>query len=81
MDGFQENDRILIVGATNLIQTLDPALTRPGRFDHKIEIKLPNFNDRKEIFRIHLSDKQANLSEEDIVKAAILTEGIAGAEI
>lgn len=41
MDGFEENDQILVVAATNLATTLDPALSRPGRFDQKIEIKLP----------------------------------------
>lgn len=54
MDGFEENDRILVVAATNLDKSLDPALLRPGRFDHKIEITLPNMNERREIFLIHL---------------------------
>lgn len=57
MDGFEENNKILVVAATNLIQSLDPALTRPGRFDHKIETKLPTLNERKDIFKIHLADK------------------------
>ena len=38
MDGFEENDRIIVIAATNIASTLDPALQRPGRFDHKIEI-------------------------------------------
>jgi cell division protease FtsH len=42
MDGFEENDRIIVVAATNLASTLDPALLRPGRFDRKIEISLPS---------------------------------------
>lgn len=46
MDGFEENDKILVVAATNLASTLDPALSRPGRFDHKIEITLPNTDER-----------------------------------
>ena len=54
MDGFEENDRIIIVAATNLANTLDQALLRPGRFDRKIEITLPNANERKEILKIHL---------------------------
>ncbi len=54
MDGFEENDRIIVVAATNLASTLDPALQRPGRFDHKIEVHLPDENDRKEILKIHL---------------------------
>jgi ATP-dependent 26S proteasome regulatory subunit len=56
MDGFQENDRIIVVAATNLASSLDPALQRPGRFDHKIEVTLPNLQDRKEIFKIHLKN-------------------------
>jgi len=56
MDGFEENDRIIVVAATNLASSLDPALQRPGRFDHKIEIKLPNALDRKEIIKIHLKN-------------------------
>lgn len=57
MDGFQENDRIIVVAATNLASSLDPALQRPGRFDHKIEVTLPNLQDRKEIIKIHLKNK------------------------
>ena len=56
MDGFEENDRIIVVAATNLASSLDPALQRPGRFDHKIEVILPNLEDRKEIVKIHLKN-------------------------
>ena len=56
MDGFEENDRIIVVAATNLASSLDPALQRPGRFDHKIEVTLPNLEDRKEIVKIHLKN-------------------------
>jgi cell division protease FtsH len=56
MDGFEENDRIIVVAATNLASTLDPALQRPGRFDHKIEISLPDSTERKEILKIHLKN-------------------------
>ena len=56
MDGFEENDRIIVVAATNLVGTLDPALTRPGRFDRKIEVTLPNANERVEIMKIHLKN-------------------------
>lgn len=54
MDGFEENDQILVVAATNLATSLDPALQRPGRFDHKIEVSLPSEEDRKDILKIHL---------------------------
>jgi ATP-dependent Zn protease len=56
MDGFEENDRIIVVAATNLASSLDPALQRPGRFDHKIEVTLPSLDDRKEILKIHLKN-------------------------
>lgn len=56
MDGFEENDRIVVVAATNLVRSIDPALLRPGRFDRVIEIKLPDVNGRKEIIGIHLSE-------------------------
>lgn len=56
MDGFEENDQILVVAATNLSATLDPALSRPGRFDHKIEVLPPNAEERKDIFKIHLKN-------------------------
>ena len=56
MDGFEENKKIIVVGATNLARNLDPAILRPGRFDYKIEISLPNAEERKEIFKIHLKN-------------------------
>jgi ATP-dependent Zn protease len=81
MDGFEENDRIIVVAATNLASSLDPALQRPGRFDHKIEVTLPNLDDRKEIVKIHLKNKSNQVNEEDVQKVAQLTEGMSGAEI
>jgi cell division protease FtsH len=57
MDGFEDNDKIIVVAATNLASTLDPALLRPGRFDRKVEVTLPSTTDRKEIFKIHLKNK------------------------
>jgi cell division protease FtsH len=56
MDGFEENDRIIVVAATNLASTLDPALLRPGRFDRKIEISLPSPQERLDILKIHLKN-------------------------
>ena len=56
MDGFEENDKIVVVAATNLIRSIDPALVRPGRFDRVIEIKLPDQNARRQIIEIHLND-------------------------
>jgi cell division protease FtsH len=42
MDGFEENNQVIVVAATNLVKQIDPALCRPGRFDQRIEIKAPN---------------------------------------
>jgi cell division protease FtsH len=81
MDGFEENDRIIVVAATNLVSSLDPALSRPGRFDHKIEIKLPDTDDRKEIIKIHLRNKTNSVSDAVLQKAAEASSGLAGAEL
>jgi cell division protease FtsH len=62
MDGFESNQNILVVSATNLIGNIDDALIRPGRFDHKIEIKLPNALERAQILKIHLQNKKHKLS-------------------
>ena len=63
MDGFQENDRIIVVAATNLASSLDPALQRPGRFDHKIEVTIPSLEDRKEIVKIHLKNVRVTIHD------------------
>jgi ATP-dependent Zn protease len=68
MDGFEENDRIIVVAATNLASTLDPALLRPGRFDRKIEISLPNPKDRLDILKIHLKNVSSFTKEYDCRK-------------
>ena len=61
MDGFLENDKIIVVAATNRINSIDSALLRPGRFDRKIEIKLPDPIERFKILQIHLKNKPNNL--------------------
>ena len=58
MDGFQKNDNILVIGATNHQDALDPAAVRPGRFDKKIHVPSPDVNGRTDIFKIYL-DKVA----------------------
>jgi ATP-dependent Zn protease len=56
MDGFNENEhQIVVIGATNFISSLDPALLRAGRFDKKIEVPRPNVKGRKEILQLYLS--------------------------
>ena len=54
MDGFEQNDNILVIGATNHEDALDPAAVRPGRFDKKIHVPLPDINGRTEIFKLYL---------------------------
>ena len=81
MDGFEENDKIIMVAATNLLTNLDPALTRPGRFDRNIEVALPDVFARAKILTIHLRQKNNALSDKDIYKAATFLDGCSGAEI
>lgn len=54
MDGFDENNGIIVIAATNQEMKLDPALVRPGRFDRRIEVKLPKLEERKEILSIYV---------------------------
>lgn len=56
MDGFDTKNKIIVIAATNLKDSLDPALLRPGRFDRAIEINLPNFEERTEILQVHLKN-------------------------
>jgi ATP-dependent metalloprotease len=55
MDGFEKSDNILIIGATNHEDALDPAAVRPGRFDKKIHVPLPDVKGREDIFNHYLS--------------------------
>ncbi len=80
IDGFKPLDKVKIIAATNRIDILDPALLRPGRFDRLIEIPLPNYKARIEIFQVHT--RRMKLSKDvDIKLLARLTEGASGAEI
>ena len=80
IDGFKPLDNVKIIAATNRLDVLDPALLRPGRFDRLIEVPLPNFKGRKEIFQIYLR-KMKLCDEPNIDLLASLTEGFSGAEI
>ena len=55
MDGFEKSENILIIGATNHEDALDPAAVRPGRFDKKIHVPLPDVNGREDIFNFYLN--------------------------
>ena len=60
MDGFGSDNNVIIIGATNRKELLDNALTRPGRFDRMIEITLPDLEERKQIFMVHLKPIKLN---------------------
>lgn len=80
LDGFSARGDVKIIGATNRIDLLDPALLRPGRFDRILEIPPPDIRGREAIFKIHLS--KMSLSNEVIPKRlAAITEGATGATI
>jgi len=74
MDGFEGNTGIIVIAATNRPDTLDPALTRPGRFDRQVVLPNPNINGREEIFKVHT--KKMPLAED--VRLDILAKGTAG---
>jgi ATP-dependent metalloprotease len=57
MDGFEANEGIIVMAATNLPETLDPALTRPGRFDRHVAVPLPDVKGRLEILKHYMEDK------------------------
>lgn len=80
MDGFSSDETVIILAATNRPDLLDPALTRPGRFDRQIHIGKPDLNEREAIFKVHL--KKIVLGKDvDPRKLAEQTPGFAGAEI
>ena len=80
MDGFDPRGDVKIIGATNRIDILDPAILRPGRFDRIIEIPLPDFEGRIQIFKIH-TRKMKLADDVDFRKLAEMTEGASGADI
>lgn len=84
MDGFNSDDHVIVLAATNRPDVLDPALLRPGRFDRQIVIDKPDINGRVEIFKVHLKPIKINpnLDTSSLArKLATLTPGFAGADI
>ena len=80
MDGFEPNEKVIVMAATNRPDVLDPALLRPGRFDRRVVIDLPDRNDREEILKIHSNRKQ--LAEDvDLRVVAERTPGFSGADL
>jgi len=80
MDGLQSRGRVVVIGATNRIEAVDPALRRPGRFDREIEIPPPDRRARKEILAVHT--RNVPLAEDvDLDKLADMTHGYTGADL
>ena len=80
MDGFDTQEGIIIIAATNRADVLDPALLRPGRFDRQVTVNLPDVKGREEILRVHA--KKVKLSDgADLSKIARGTPGFSGAEL
>ena len=80
MDGFQSNNGVICLAATNRADMLDKALLRPGRFDRQIYVDLPELSDRVEIFNVHLRNIKCN-SKLDVEQLARQTQGFSGADI
>ncbi len=80
IDGLEELHNVLIIGATNRLDIVDPAILRPGRFDRIIEVPLPDAKGRSNIFKIH-TKKKPLAKDVDLEKIVNLTEGFSGAEI
>jgi len=80
MDGFGTNDHVIVVAATNRVDILDRALVRAGRFDRQIYVDLPELNERKEIFEVHLKPLKID-KELDLNFLAKQTPGFSGADI
>ena len=80
MDGFEKNDGIIIMAATNRVDILDPALMRPGRFDRQIYVNTPDVKGREAIFKVHARNKPL-ASEISFKVLARMTSGFSGADI
>ena len=80
MDGFEGNTGVIILAATNRPESLDPALTRPGRFDRRVPVELPDLKGREEILKVHA--KKIKVSDDvDFSKIARMASGASGAEL
>ena len=80
MDGFEGNSGVMILAATNRPESLDPALTRPGRFDRRVPVELPDLDGREKILKVH--SKKVKLAEDvDFKTVARMASGASGAEL
>ncbi len=80
MDGFEGNNGVIILAATNRPEALDPALTRPGRFDRRVPVELPDLKGREAILKVHA--KKVRIADNvDFLKVARMASGASGAEL
>ena len=80
MDGFESNDSVVLIAATNRADVLDPALLRPGRFDRQIVVDTPDVKGRQRILEVHSKDNPIG-SDVDLAKVAKITPGFTGADL
>ena len=80
MDGFSENEGIIIMAATNRVDILDPAILRPGRFDRKVTVGVPDVGGREEILRVHAKNKPLS-DDVNLKQIAQTTAGFSGADL
>lgn len=80
MDGFEQGTNVIVMAATNRPDVLDPALLRPGRFDRRVTLDLPDMNSRAEILKVH-TDKKPLGSDIDLMEIARKTPGVSGADL
>ena len=80
MDGFEGNSGVVILAATNRPETLDPALTRPGRFDRRVPVELPDLKGREEILKVHVKKIKVEPNV-DYTQIARMASGASGAEL
>jgi cell division protease FtsH len=81
LDGFEGAEQVVVMGASNRIQDLDPALLRPGRFDRQLLVPPPDLAGREAILRVHTRGKPLNLDDVDLATVARQTSGLTGAEL
>ncbi|HET8751120.1 MAG TPA: AAA family ATPase [Gaiellaceae bacterium] len=81
LDGFEGAEQVVVMGASNRIQDLDPALLRPGRFDRQLLVPPPDLAGREAILRVHTRGKPLNIDDVDLATVARQTSGLTGAEL
>jgi cell division protease FtsH len=80
MDGFETNDQVIVVASTNRVDVLDPALTRPGRFDRQVQVPLPDVKGRMAILKVHARKVKLGPNV-DLARLAKATPGFSGADL